>query len=184
MINPKAMRVNTIFNRRATYYRKDIIGNGSTLFNSFDDLLKDKGKEWIEEEIGAPYTFWLDFSNPTTAQLNLVGSIFQLHPLTIEDLKEASGTDRESCIKYENYFQLVTQSVKTGATPTSSLSPIIILVFSSFILTFHNGGTHQHPITLQLEKRNEDLTPDRVLICCFQHIFDIIAPFSRYFVIL
>ena len=89
--------------------------------------------------------------------------------------------DRETCIKYEHYFQLVTQSVKVSnqiSSASHTLSPVVILVFESFILTFHFGTTAN--IIPQLEMRNQDITPDRILILIFQDIFDFLAPFSRY----
>ena len=89
--------------------------------------------------------------------------------------------DRETCIKYEHFFQLVTQSVKVSnqiSSASHTLSPVVILVFESFILTFHFGTTAN--IIPQLEMRNQDITPDRLLILIFQDIFDFLAPFSRY----
>jgi Mg2+ and Co2+ transporter CorA len=105
MINPTAsMRVNTSFNRVVTYYSntKDKPSNGYIQFDSVDDLCNKKGKDWLVERISTPDTFWLDFSNPTEKQLDSIGLIYQLHPLTIEDLKEASGQGSHYTLIYRS----------------------------------------------------------------------------------
>lgn len=134
---------------------------------------------------------WIDVSCATNIELEQIGGHFALHPLTIEDLKEASGQgrsynslncaiDRETCAKFDGYLQVVIQSKNS----TDTLSPIIVVAFDNIILTFHSLDLDQHTnqMKLQLELREEPVTPDLVMLLLLQHILEYIVPFSRQLV--
>lgn len=162
-------------------------------FDSLDDLVIEKGRDWLS---CPPSNSWIDFSNASNKQLGMLGDIFNMHPLTVEDLKEASGqgifhvfyTDRETCLDYEKYLQIVLQTVKISDRAVSvhsySLSPIICLVFDSLILTFHSlGNQHSTPLLSRLDMQlKRDVSPEKILSSLIQHVFDFIVPFSRQLV--
>ena len=47
-------------------------------------------------------TFWLDINLPTPSEMALIGRIFGIHPLTIEDIQ--TSDTREKCEVFPNYY--------------------------------------------------------------------------------
>ncbi|KAI3651477.1 hypothetical protein MP228_003649 [Amoeboaphelidium protococcarum] len=81
-------------------------------------------------ELLAQKDFWLDLSNVDDDQLKVVGSLFNVHPLTTEDIIQQDA--REKVEYYKNYIFL-SYSMLVG----NQVVMMYVLVYDAFIISVH-----------------------------------------------
>lgn len=111
--------------------------------------------------------FWLNTFNPTDSDLHALGEMFNIHDLTVLDIKERNTDEKIEIFKHYTFI-----SMKLFVE-TSSISEDIdfnILVFKDFILTFHDKPWLSVQDTfnfIDLLSKYTTLTPSWVLYSIF-----------------
>jgi len=79
--------------------------------------------------------FWLNTFNPTDGDLQGLGNMFNIHDLTVLDIKEKNTDEKIEVFKHYTFV-----SMRLLVEPESATEDIDfnILVFKDFILTFHD----------------------------------------------
>ncbi|KAJ3227749.1 Mg(2+) transporter [Clydaea vesicula] len=83
--------------------------NGAVEAKTFSDFGFLKPNEdicWLEKRADEG-SFWLNCFNPSNEELCLIQKVFNIHPLTIEDLENRVERERERCEFFENYYCLI-----------------------------------------------------------------------------
>ncbi|KAJ2183137.1 CorA metal ion transporter [Coemansia sp. RSA 551] len=78
---------------------------------------------------GQESCFWLDVSNATMHELDSLGDMFGLHPLTVEDIEQKCSRDKIDA--FDDYFE-----------DHVGDDQILIVLKRNFVLTFHSGSQH------------------------------------------
>jgi len=98
------------------------------------DLLKKASKNRI---------YWLDFSSAIDADIATIGEQFNIHPLTIEDIQQP---DLEKIEAFDDrgylFCNLKALHYRPGTNEMVSMNMSIVL-FSNFVLSFHNSDTYE-----------------------------------------
>ncbi|KAI9597720.1 hypothetical protein BDF19DRAFT_434229 [Syncephalis fuscata] len=86
--------------------------------------------------------FWLDVTAPTIEEMYMFRNIFQLHPLTVEDI--LTEDTREKCELYANYYFCCFRTFDPNPQSDYFMQPINVfnIVTSNFILSFHHQSCH------------------------------------------
>ncbi|ORX71051.1 cora-domain-containing protein [Basidiobolus meristosporus CBS 931.73] len=131
-------------------------------------------------------TYWIDFHNPSDVDLKWIGKIFQIHPLTIEDIQGAEI--REKCESFRNYYFVNTQTfdvheLDSGNTRSVEKSiNFYSIVMKNCILTFHYLPIH-HPEKVmnrfEYLKDHLVLSPDWVNYALIDSIVDDFIPLEK-----
>ncbi len=80
--------------------------------------------------------FWLDLHDPTPKEINRLGDLLKLHPLTLADISTFS--ERPKREHYEGYVSLVVYGVDaTAAAGESLLREVHMLISGSWVVTLH-----------------------------------------------
>jgi magnesium transporter len=80
--------------------------------------------------------FWLDLEAPTADELDHLGDLLHLHPLTIDDVSKFS--ERPKREHYEGYVSLVVYGVDAEAAPGESLlREVHMLISGDYVVTLH-----------------------------------------------
>src|SRR5690606_3608995 len=89
--------------------------------------------------------FWLDVCASTDADMELISKIFNIHPLTLEDIQESDLETREKIEMYENYIFITTKCLHyLPNRPMPSVidsTSMFLVIFEDFILSFHRKQT-------------------------------------------
>ncbi|PIA19105.1 hypothetical protein COEREDRAFT_37305 [Coemansia reversa NRRL 1564] len=76
--------------------------------------------------------FWLDVSQATERELHKLGEMFDLHPLTLEDIEQKCSRDKID--RFGDYLFISDEEVSQGH------SQIFIIMKRNCVLTFHSGS--------------------------------------------
>ncbi len=80
--------------------------------------------------------FWLDLHDPTPEEIDRLGDLLKLHPLTLADISAFS--ERPKREHYEGYVSLVVYGVDaTAAAGESLLREVHMLISGSWVVTLH-----------------------------------------------
>jgi magnesium transporter len=80
--------------------------------------------------------FWLDIEDPTPAEIEQLGAMLHLHPLTLADISTFS--ERPKREHYEGYVSLVVYGVdETAKAGESLLREVHMLISGSWVVTLH-----------------------------------------------
>jgi magnesium transporter len=80
--------------------------------------------------------FWLDIQDPTPKEIEHLGELLKLHPLTLADISTFS--ERPKREHYEGYVSLVVYGVDAGAeTGGSLLREVHALISGNYVVTLH-----------------------------------------------
>jgi Mg2+ and Co2+ transporter CorA len=98
-------------------------------------------KRRLESVHVKPETIWIDVQAPTATDLKFLENVFELHPLTTEDL--ADLTLHEKYETYDDYMFVVFGAQIDDRRDSAMIrkTPINVIVFSNLVLT-----THWYPI--------------------------------------
>jgi magnesium transporter len=99
-------------------------------------VLEVTNLEQIPDRLRAKRFFWLDLHDPTTAQVQRLGELLHLHPLTIEDV--TSFSERPKRERYEGYISLVIYGVdQQVAAGERLLREVHMLISGDWVVTLH-----------------------------------------------
>ncbi|KAI5189265.1 magnesium transporter [Nematocida sp. AWRm77] len=113
-------------------------GNKYLFYSKESGLLESQKLENLSSnpmEIFKTDFFWLNTFNPTDSDLKAIGHMFNIHDLTVLDIKERNTDEKIEVFKHYTFI-----SMKLLVEPVSVTEDIDfnILVFKDFILTFHD----------------------------------------------
>eukprot|EP00158_Paraphelidium_tribonemae_P006441 Partr_v1_DN27818_c0_g1_i3_m22471 putative CorA family metal ion transporter len=116
---------------RVTYYSMD---NGIIESTTFEGLSKFKP---LEDLLRSQY-FWIDVEAPTADDMKCFANIFNIHPLTVEDII-TQGT-REKFEMYKAYYYICYCAFDQNPdSPTYMESfNVNLLIYSNFVISFHS----------------------------------------------
>lgn len=82
--------------------------------------------------------FWIDVYWPSETDVKVMAEIFNIHPLTIEDI--LTSNTREKCEMSKNYYSICYRSFDQdpGSSTYMQAFNVYILVYPTFVLTFHH----------------------------------------------
>ncbi|KAI9204909.1 uncharacterized protein BJ171DRAFT_504021 [Polychytrium aggregatum] len=83
-------------------------------------------------------TFWIDIQQPTPEEYDLLEKVFDIHPLTLEDIQQ-DELRREKCDLFDNYFVIITRVIDQYDSRPRLLKPIpvAIIVLDGCIISIH-----------------------------------------------
>jgi magnesium transporter len=83
--------------------------------------------------------FWLDLESPSESDFALLGDVFDLHPLAIEDARKLG--QRPKIEEYDDFTALVVFGARDDPTSRAGLAPIEVHCFysSRWLITAHRG---------------------------------------------
>ncbi|KAG6813036.1 hypothetical protein H0H92_014570 [Tricholoma furcatifolium] len=89
-------------------------------------------------------TWWLDVTSPTDEEMKMLSKVFDIHPLTTEDIQMEET--REKIELFRNYYLVCFRSFDQDSYSPTYLEPLnmYIIVFREGILSFHFRPT-PHP---------------------------------------
>ncbi|KAK9702640.1 CorA metal ion transporter [Basidiobolus ranarum] len=154
---------------------------GSIRANNFSNLASEKS---TLADLLSLDTYWIDFLNPSDNDLKWIGRIFQIHPLTIEDIQRAEI--REKCESFWNYYFVSVQTfdVRDCGNSRNVENPISVynVVMKNCILTFHYLPIyHPEKVLLRYDHLKDYLTlsPDWVNYALIDSIVDDFIPLEK-----
>lgn len=90
----------------------------------------------VAAHLQARQFFWLDLHDPTPDELDQLGALLHLHPLTIEDVSTFS--ERPKREHYDGYISLVVYGVDEQAAPGQQLlREVHTLISGDWVVTLH-----------------------------------------------
>jgi magnesium transporter len=93
--------------------------------------------------------FWLDLEDPTDQEIQHLGELLKLHPLTLEDIRTFS--ERPKREHFQNYVNLVVYGVDASAASGESLlREVHMLISGEYVVTLHPSP---FPVVETLQKR-------------------------------
>ncbi|KAI5180557.1 magnesium transporter [Nematocida sp. AWRm80] len=142
------------------------LGNKYLFYSKDSGLLQSQALENLApnlSEIFKTNFFWLNTFNPTDSDLQAIGNMFNIHDLTVLDIKERNTDEKIEVFKHYTFI-----SMKLLVEPDSSNDDVDfnILVFKDFILTFHDKPWLSVQDTfnfIDLLSKHTQLTPSWVL---------------------
>ncbi|KAH8549424.1 hypothetical protein BGW37DRAFT_503092 [Umbelopsis sp. PMI_123] len=134
-----------------------------------------KASEIMESNHG----WWLDIFAPTDEEMRVIGKMFHIHPLTIEDIQTQES--REKCEIFQSYMFVSVRSFIQDSYSGDFLKPFnyYTLVFKQCAITIH---FHMGPETDNVRNRMNQLkdfivvTPEWVNYALIDDITDAFAP--------
>ncbi|KAI5162666.1 magnesium transporter [Nematocida ausubeli] len=107
--------------------------------------------------------FWLNTFNPSDSDLQTLCSMFDIHELTLQDIKEGNTDEKIEVFKH---YTFISMKLMVEADPTNDDIDFNILVFKDFVLTFHDKPWISVQDTfnfIELLSAHTPLTPSWVL---------------------
>lgn len=107
--------------------------------------------------------FWLNTFNPTDSDLRALSNMFDIHELTIQDIKEGNTDEKIEVFKH---YTFISMKLLVEADPNNDDIDFNILVFKDFVLTFHDKpwiSVHDTFNFIELLSKHTPLTPSWVL---------------------
>ncbi|OMJ20857.1 Magnesium transporter ALR2 [Smittium culicis] len=134
--------------------------------------------------------FWLDITNPTIAELEILSKIFYIHPLTVEDISSPeTAHDKVDVFGdyiFITYLAIENDKLEDNASIAQS-SPFFILVKNSCILSFHTELNTSYPHgaikrlhNLTASGNHHYLTTSYITYALIDLITDDIGPIARH----
>ena len=140
--------------------------------DSFPDLAKQVDLEHLLKE----NTFWLDLSCPSRQDVKIVSKLFNIHPLTVEDI--LSNRTREKCEIFENYIFICMRTCEENFGSDEEVN-FYIIVFSDYAISIHNSSlTTIENVIRKLDHFTSfvQLTPDWMLYAILDDSIDNFMP--------
>ena len=126
--------------------------------------------------------FWLDTFRPSIEEMKRLASVFNIHPLTMEDI--LTGSTREKFEMYKSYYFICYCALDEDPESPTYLDSfnVYILVYSDFILTFHFSPLPcVNRVTRRLDQLKQYLkiTPHWINYAILDDITDNYAPLTQ-----
>lgn len=124
-------------------------------------------------------TWWLDVLNPTDAEMKVLGKVFGIHPLTIEDI--LMEETREKIELFRNYYLVCFRSFDQDPYSPTYLEPLnmYIIVMREGTLSFHFRGTpHPQNVRRRIKQLKDfiNVTSDWISYALIDDITDAFGP--------
>ncbi|TKJ16909.1 hypothetical protein CEE44_00025 [Candidatus Woesearchaeota archaeon B3_Woes] len=84
--------------------------------------------------------FWLDFNNPSEEDIKKISEFVELHPITIEDLKDEEETTRIKYEEFDDYSFIVYTGIKKISKDDLELYTVYFIVGKRFLITLHKDN--------------------------------------------
>jgi magnesium transporter len=124
-------------------------------------------------------TWWLDVLCPTDAEMKVLGKVFGIHPLTIEDI--LMEETREKIELFRNYYLVCFRSFDQDPYSPTYLEALnmYIVVFREGTLSFHFRGTpHPQNVRRRIKQLKDfiNVTSDWISYALIDDITDAFGP--------
>ncbi|KAM0751667.1 cora-domain-containing protein [Meredithblackwellia eburnea MCA 4105] len=124
-------------------------------------------------------TWWLDIMCPTDAEMKVLGKVFGIHPLTIEDILMEEA--REKIELFRNYYFVCFRSFEQDPYSPTYLEPLnmYIIVFREGTLSFHfRGAPHPQNVRRRIKQLKDyiNVTSDWISYALIDDITDAFGP--------
>ena len=124
-------------------------------------------------------TWWLDVLCPTDAEMKVLGKVFGIHPLTIEDI--LMEETREKIELFRNYYLVCFRSFDQDQYSPTYLEALnmYIVVFREGTLSFHFRGTpHPQNVRRRIKQLKDfiNVTSDWISYALIDDITDAFGP--------
>ncbi|CAO3671992.1 unnamed protein product [Umbelopsis ramanniana] len=134
-----------------------------------------KASEIMESNHG----WWLDIFAPTDEEMRVIGKMFHIHPLTIEDIQTQES--REKCEIFQNYMFVSVRSFIQDSYSGDFLKPFnyYTLVFKECAITIHfQTGPETDNVRNRMNQLKDFIvvTPEWVNYALIDDITDAFAP--------
>ncbi|GAB1519544.1 CorA metal ion transporter [Rhizoctonia solani] len=135
-----------------------------------------KAKTSDEEEVN---TWWLDVLSPTNEEMAMLSKVFNIHPLTTEDIQMEET--REKIELFRNYYLVCFRGFDQDPYSPTHLEPLnmYIIVFREGILSFHFRGTpHPQNVRRRIKQLKDyiSVTSDWISYALIDDITDAFGP--------
>jgi magnesium transporter len=143
--------------------------------DSFEQIKSPNG-ESIYDLIKST-TFWLDICRPELLEMEMLSQIFNIHPLTVEDIQD--NDPREKCEIFDPYIFLCIRTCDQDVSSEGFLEPsnLYIIVFSNCILSIHSQPMdHIGHVIRRIERSGMPITSDWVMYALLDDIVDSFKP--------
>ncbi|THH02168.1 hypothetical protein EW026_g655 [Hermanssonia centrifuga] len=124
-------------------------------------------------------TWWLDVQSPTDDEMKLLSKVFNIHPLTTEDIQMEET--REKIELFRNYYLVCFRSFEQDNMSPTYLEPLnmYIIVFREGILSFHFRPTpHPQNVRRRIKQLKDyiSVTSDWISYALIDDITDAFGP--------
>ncbi|CAE6432221.1 unnamed protein product [Rhizoctonia solani] len=135
-----------------------------------------KAKVHEEDEVN---TWWLDVLSPTNDEMSMLSKVFNIHPLTTEDIQMEET--REKIELFRNYYLVCFRGFDQDPYSPTHLEPLnmYIIVFREGILSFHFRGTpHPQNVRRRIKQLKDyiSVTSDWISYALIDDITDAFGP--------
>ncbi|KAI1796063.1 cora-domain-containing protein [Ganoderma leucocontextum] len=125
------------------------------------------------------YTWWLDVLAPTDEEMKLLSKVFNIHPLTTEDIQMEET--REKIELFRNYYFVCFRGFDQDPYSPTHLEPLnmYIIVFRDGILSFHFRPTpHPQNVRRRIKQLKDyiSVTSDWISYALIDDITDAFGP--------
>ncbi|RKF65584.1 putative family metal ion transporter [Erysiphe neolycopersici] len=123
--------------------------------------------------------WWLDILSPTDAEMKVLSTTFDIHPLTVEDILMQEA--REKVELFRNYYFVNYRSFEQDTNNEDYLNPLnmYVVVFREGVISFHFSLT-PHPANVRRRIRQlkdyQILTSDWISYAIIDDITDVFFP--------
>lgn len=162
-------------------YKFSLYSNEYKLIQShtFEGLSEISGsKKFLE--ILETEQFWLDISCPKGADMNIISKIFNIHPLTIEDIQDLDP--REKCELFEAYIFLCIGTCDYDTVSSTNLDYIYlsVIVFSNCIISIHHKPVpHIRRVLKRIIRSRLKISSDWVMYALLDDTVDLFMPIIK-----
>jgi magnesium transporter len=114
-----------------------------------------------EIQYGDRPTWWLDVLSPTEEEIKVLSRVFQIHPLTAEDIMMQEA--REKVELFQNYYFVNYRTFEQDPLSEDYLEPVnmYVVVFREGLLSFHFSETpHPANVRRRIRQLKDYLIPD------------------------
>ncbi|KAG8715229.1 CorA metal ion transporter [Ceratobasidium sp. 423] len=129
-----------------------------------------------EDEVN---TWWLDVLSPTNEEMSMLSKVFNIHPLTTEDIQMEET--REKIELFRNYYLVCFRGFDQDPYSPTHLEPLnmYIIVFREGIISFHFRGTpHPQNVRRRIKQLKDyiSVTSDWISYALIDDITDAFGP--------
>ncbi|KAH7916212.1 cora-domain-containing protein [Hygrophoropsis aurantiaca] len=127
-------------------------------------------------------TWWLDVQSPTDEEMKVLSKVFQIHPLTSEDIQMEES--REKIELFRTYYLVCFRSFDQDPYSPTHLEPLnmYVVVFREGILSFHHRPTpHPQNVRRRIKQLKDyiSVTADWISYALIDDITDAFGPLIR-----
>lgn len=154
-------------------------------YSKEEGLLQSQYLENLADNISVIFKtsfFWLNVFNPTDADLQALGIMFNIHDLTLLDIKERNTDEKIEVFKHYTFISM--KLIEPSSSEAAEDVDFNILVFRDFVLTFHDKPWVSVQDTfnfIDLLSQHTALTPSWVLYSIVIELLQDIKYFSDNF---